>query len=60
MKSILSGGYPITRIKYPMIDSYESFGDLVELIKDLKNKKEPNLKARDYWRVTLNDYPWMK
>ena len=57
-KSILMGQYPITRIKYPMIDSYETEEELIKLLKDLKNKKEPNIKAREFWLKNINQYPW--
>ena len=59
MKSVLSGGYPITRIKYPHIDSYETEEELIALLKDLKNKKAPN-PARDFWRENVNRYVWNK
>lgn len=58
MKSVLSGGYPITRIKYPYIDSYETEEQLIALLKNLKNKERPNYKAREFWRENLNQYPW--
>ncbi len=57
-KSILMGQYPITRIPYPNIDNYVSEEKLIILLKDLKNKKEPNLKAREWWISNLNNYPW--
>jgi hypothetical protein len=59
-KSVLMGQYPITRIKYPMIDHYETEEELIVLLKDLKNKKEPNIKARDYYRKILNNLPFLK
>ena len=48
-KSILNGQYPISRIRYPYIDSYKDEEKLIKLLKDLKNKKKPNYKARDYY-----------
>jgi len=57
-KSILMGQYPITRIKYPYIDYYYTEGELIELLKDLKNKTEPNIKAREFWIKNINNYPW--
>lgn len=57
-KSILMGQYPITRIKYPMIDNYETEEELVSLLKELKNKKEPNIKAREFWIKNINQFPW--
>ena len=58
-KSVLMGQYPISRLKYPHIDSYETEEQLVALLKDLKNKKEPNLKARDFWRGNVNNFPFL-
>lgn len=60
MKSVLCGGYPITKIKYPFIDNYENEEELIKLLKELKNKKEPNYKGREHYIQVLNDYPWMK
>lgn len=58
MKSVLCGGYPITRIKYPMIDNYETEEELVALLRNLKYKREPNFRAREYWLRALNNFPW--
>ena len=53
MKSILMGQYPISRIPYPKgIDSYQTTEELVVLLKDLKNKKQPNPEVRK-WRTIL-------
>lgn len=57
-KSILWGQYPISYIAYPHIDSYKSNEDLIQLLNSLKNKTEPNIKARDYYIKNLNKYPW--
>ena len=59
-KSILMGQYPISRIKYPYIDNYNSEEELVWLLKELKNKKEPNYYARGFFRNYVNNYPWVK
>jgi len=53
------GQYPISRIKYPYIDSYETEEELIALLKDLKNKKEPNLSTRQFWQINVNNYPWI-
>ena len=58
-KSALLGQYPISRIKYPMIDNYETEEELVRLLKGLKDKKEPNIKARVFWRNNINQYPFL-
>lgn len=59
IKSVLMGQYPITKIKYPMIDYYTDEEELVALLKELKNKKEPNLKAREFWRNNVNNLPFI-
>ncbi len=48
-KSVLMGQYPISRIRYPLIDTYNTEEELIGLLRDLKNKKKPNTKARDYY-----------
>lgn len=57
-KSVLWGQYPITRIGYPYIDSYNTDEELIKLFNNLKTKVEPNVKARDYYIKNLNKYPW--
>ena len=52
-KSILMGQYPITKIKYPHIDQAKTKEDLIRLLQELKNKKEPN-PARGYWVKELS------
>lgn len=51
-KSVLMGQYPISRIPYPHMDSYETIDELVILLKQLKNKKRPN-PATEKWRKIL-------
>ena len=58
VKSILNGGYPITRIKYSFVDYYETEEELIILLKALKNQKEPNIEARKWWVKNLNNFPW--
>lgn len=48
-KSVLNGQYPISRIRYKYIDTYKNEEELIKLLKDLKNKKKPNYKARNYY-----------
>jgi hypothetical protein len=43
-----------------MIDHYETEEELIVLLKDLKNKKEPNFAARDFWRKNINKLPWIQ
>jgi len=59
-KSVLSGQYPISSIEYPNIQSFKSARELIFLINDLANKKEPNLKAREYWLHKINKYPFIR
>ena len=58
VKSALFAHHTITKIRYPFIDSYETEEELVALLKEIPNKKEPNLRARDWFLENLNNYPW--
>ena len=60
VKSVLNGGYPITYINYPLIDNYKTDEELIMLLKDLKNKTEPNYEAREFWIKNLNVIPWLE
>lgn len=55
-KSALMGQWPISRIKYPYIDSYETEEELIALLKELPNKKEPNYEAAKYYREKINKF----
>ena len=57
-KSVLMGQYPITKVNYPRIDSYKDEEELIKLLDGLKNKKEPNYKARNYYLEQLNLPIW--
>ena len=57
-KSVLMGQYPISKIPYKHIWNYQTEDELVELLKKIKEQKTPNSEAREYWRETLNNYPW--
>lgn len=59
-KSILMGQYPITRIKYSGIPSYETEEQLIKLINSLSDMKEPNIDGRDFYRQQVNVYPWVE
>ena len=52
-KSILMGQWPISRISYPYIDYAKDTISLINLLKDLKNKKRPNTEGREYWYKQL-------
>lgn len=52
-KSVLMGQWPVSLIEYPHILKP---GELSEILK----KTEPNIEGRDYYRKTLNNYPWNK
>jgi hypothetical protein len=57
-KSILWGQYPISYIGYPHIDTFATNAELIEQLNLLVTKREPNLKAREYYMKNLNNYPW--
>lgn len=50
-KSVLWGQWPISRIPYPHMLSIEEIGTL-------KDKKEPNIEGRKYYKKNINKYPW--
>lgn len=60
MKSILTGGYPITKIKYPDIWSYDTEEELIALIERLATMRDANLKGRSAWIKRLNNFPFNK
>lgn len=60
IKCFLNGGYPITRIKYDGVDSYNTEEELVALLKKLPEKKEPNYKTREMWIKKFNNFPFLK
>lgn len=57
-KSVLWGQHPISRIGYRYIDSFTNNDELIKLLNGLKDKKEPNIKARDYYLSVINQYPF--
>ncbi len=57
-KSILMGQYPISKIKYPHVASYETEAQLISMINSICTMCEPNYKAREYYLKVLNKYPW--
>jgi hypothetical protein len=57
-KSVLWGQHPISFIGYPYIESYRTIDELIKKLNELKDKTEPNLKAREYYLKELNNYPW--
>lgn len=58
VKSLLLGQYPITKIFYDKIWSYNTEDELVALIEKLKYTTSPNLEARSWWIKRLNQFPW--
>mgnify|MGYP001603196279 CR=1 FL=1 len=52
-KSLLWGQWPISLIQYPDVLSLNQ-------IDELKNKKEPNYKGREWLLSVVNKYPWVK
>lgn len=57
-KSILMGQYPITKIIYPNIWSYQTDDELVALIEKLKYMTMPNTQGRSYYIKVLNQFPF--
>lgn len=56
-KSVLMGQYPITmHIQYPYIDFAQDENKLIALLQQLKNKKEPNYAARDFWIEKISEF----
>ena len=58
MKSLLLGQYPISRIPYEKIWSYETEEQLIELLLKLKTMKAANTEAMKFWIKKVNNYPW--
>ena len=52
-KSLLWGQWPISKISYPHTLSLGELGTL-------KDKKDPNVAGRDYYRRVFNSFPWNK
>lgn len=57
-KSVLWGQYPITFLDYPLIDSYRNDEQIITLLKELKDQKQPNLRGREYYQDNFNQFPW--
>jgi len=58
VKSALWGQWPISRISYPCVSKAKTKRELIDSLRDLQNKKEPNLKAREWFLKNLNRYPF--
>lgn len=58
VKSALWGQWPISRIYYPAITNILNKKELLISLRDLVNKKEPDLSARQWFLDNLNKYPW--
>ena len=59
-KSALLGQAVISRLPYPHAWQFETLEDLIGLTGKLKEMKEPNYGARNYWVSALNKFPWVK
>lgn len=59
-RSVLSGGYPLSKIKYDKIWNYQTDEELITLIEKLKLVKEPNTEGREHYQKILNKFPWVK
>lgn len=58
VKSALWGQWPISRISYPHVSNALTKKELIILLRDLINKKEPDLDARKWFLENLNNYPF--
>src|SRR3990167_4101438 len=59
-KAVLRGQYAISKIKYPLIPSYNHNGELVQLLNKLTITYQPNTKVRNFYKQILNNFPWNK
>ena len=59
VKSLLMGQYPISKINYKHIRSYNFTGQLIKSLRNLRFKEYPNLEARKYYLKELNKFPWL-
>ena len=59
-KAVLQGQYAISRIPYPLIPHYNNEEELVQYLQSLKKCYRPNKKAREYYQLKLNRFPWSK
>ena len=59
VKAVLMGQYAIGKVKHPLIPSFEDDYELIEELKKISEYKNPNRKARDYYKFALNKYPWV-
>jgi len=59
-KSVLMGQHPISRIPYPNINSYNTETILLFYLHLLSFRYCSNTFSADYYRETLNNYPWVK
>jgi|TARA_Y100000310_G_scaffold312222_1_gene359304 hypothetical protein len=58
VKSVLLGQYTISRMPYEGVWHFKTLEDLVELIKKLKQQKQPN-SISELWKQKLNCFPWV-
>lgn len=57
-KCVLMGQYPITYLRYPMIDNFNTPYELEEKLRWVKKMRKPYFAGREYYINALNDYPW--
>ena len=53
-KSALMGQYPVSRIAYPHITHAHDARSIVEALRVLGKKREPNIKTRAFWKAKLD------
>lgn len=59
IKTILVGGYPMTRMKFDKMWNFQTDEELEEHLKRLKGLKDWNKEGYRHWRNKLNKFPWM-
>lgn len=57
-KAVLMGQYAISKVKHPLIPSFENDMELILILNNLRKNKEPNYKAHDWYIYNLNRFPW--
>ena len=58
-KSVLMGQYSITRLKYPYIWQAKTTQSVITLLKKVQTMNKPNLRASEFWRKNINNYPFL-
>lgn len=57
-KAVLRGQYAVGKVRHPRIPSFRNDMDLITTLNTLRKKKEPNKVAMDWYKKSLNKFPW--